>query len=199
MRRLQTLHGRMVLALLVALVPHSAGAADWMLVPFMGLKFGSGTVLDLGANLEQATDEATIAVGVSTALLSDGWLGVEGDFGLIPGFFQKGNRDLVSNSYVTAYSGNAVLTLPVRVTRESLRPYFVSGLGVMHASAKDVLNAFPVKGTVTGLTLGGGAIGLLSGKFGLRFDLRYQRSLGSGGSIEQLRFWRASVGVIRRF
>ena len=91
------------------------------------------------------------------------------------------------------------------LTRESLRPYLVGGLGMMHASSNDVADIFSFRSNFLGLSLGGGAIGLVTPRTGFRFDLRQFRSLSpedaapttAGGT--KLSFWRASVGIVIRY
>jgi hypothetical protein len=98
-----------------------------------------------------------------------------------------------------------MLALPLSVTRESLRPYVVSGLGWMHASAGDLIGFSPVNNDFLALSLGVGAVGFLTDVTGLRFDLRYVKSVSSGdtsnlnpGEVARLQFWRATVGFVIR-
>jgi hypothetical protein len=55
------------------------------------------------------------------------------------------------------------------------------------------------------LSVGGGAVGFVTAVTGLRFDLRYIRSVSSAdesalnpGEIVTLHFWRATVGLVFR-
>ena len=55
-----------------------------------------------------------------------------------------------------------------------------------------------------GLQLGGGAIGFVSNRLAVRFDLRNIRTLTRGTHVRgerdwKLSFWRASIGVAIRY
>ena len=74
----------------------------------------------------------------------------------------------------------------------------------MHASANDQIQLNPVNNDYLALTTGVGAIGFLTDVVGVRFDLRRIRSVSSADTsaisndIAQLRFWRATLGVVFR-
>jgi hypothetical protein len=181
----------------------SASAQNFLIVPFLGATFaGDSSFL---ADLEQGASESASALGASFMVLGPGWVGVEGDFGWVPGFFERGDRPLVvPGSYVIGLTGNVVLTLPLSMTRESLRPYFVGGGGFMHAEAREQLSVFTIRSTMPAVTIGGGAIGFLSDTVGVRFDLRYQRSLGEGDEVvvsggPRVKFWRLGIGLVLRY
>lgn len=189
-----------IVALLLALLPVPA-RADWLLVPFLGLTFGGGTSL---VDLEAAAGTTKTTVGGSVMVVSDGILGLEADVAFVPGFFERGERGLVTDSRVTTAGGNLILALPLDVTRESLRPYVVVGGGVMHATASDILNVLNVRSWMPSMTVGVGAVGFVSDMTGVRFDLRYTRSLGEGDDLivtegPRLRMWRGSLGFVVRF
>ena len=87
-----------------------------------------------------------------------------------------------------------MLAAPLALTRESLRPYVVGGIGWMDAWAQDQLMAFPVDCDLTALNVGGGAIGMLSNRAGLRFDLRRFKGIaGSSPSCATLSTARGST------
>jgi hypothetical protein len=180
-----------------------AHAQDLLLIPYLGFTFGGGS--SLFADLEGGSSESASAVGGSVALLGSGILGVEGDIGYIPGFFERGEAQLFfPGSFVTSLTGSVILTLPLTITRESLRPYAVAGGGVMWGEGQDVLSVFPIQSTMPAVVFGGGAIGFLSNTVGVRFDLRYLRSLGAGddeiaGTGARVRFWRGSVGLVLKY
>ena len=92
-------------------------------------------------------------------------------------------RTLGSRTY--ALMGNVVLATPRSL--ESLRPAAVlsGGLGLIHASAEDQLDLLAYRLNLLGLNVGGGAVGFLSDRVGLRFDLRYFRNI-SGVPEEDL-------------
>jgi hypothetical protein len=57
---------------------------------------------------------------------------------------------------------------------------------------------------LSAFNVGGGAVGMLSRRTGVRWDLRYLRGIGSaegGGTLTggaQLSYWRASMAVVIR-
>ncbi len=176
-------------------------SADIFVSPFIGLKFkGDTNELDL----ENGAGETKPTLGISGVVVSDKGLGVELEFGYSSRFFERADRALVTRSGVTTVTGNVLLAAPLSITRESLRPYVVGGLGWMHASANDILAFGPVSNDFLGLTLGAGAVGFIGDVTGLRFDLRYLKSLTSGdtsnvsGDRARLSFWRATIGVVFR-
>ncbi len=191
-----------LLALLLS-APASARAQDLLLMPYLGFTFAGGS--SLLADLEGGAGETASAIGASVGLLGSGWLGIEADVAHVPGFFERGERELVlRGSFVTSLTGSALVTLPVRITRESLRPYLVVGGGWLRAEARDAVSSFPIRSTMPVVTAGGGAIGYLSTLVGVRFDLRYLRSLGVGDDIviqtgPRVRYWRGSVGLVFRY
>lgn len=181
----------------------TAAEAGWIITPFIGLKFAGKTNF---VDLEKGAGETKVTLGGSVGLLSDGVFGLEADFGYSPRFFQgAGSTGLVTRSNVTTFMGNVIVAAPLRVTRESLRPYAVGGLGLMHAGIDDVLHVFKVNSNLLGLVVGGGAIGPLTNTASLRFDLRYFKNLSKadgpllGFGATQLSFWRATAGVTLRY
>jgi hypothetical protein len=194
---------RLLAAALVAVLAVPAAArADIFVSPFVGLKFkGDTNDLDLG----NGAADAKLSVGVSTVLLADRGLGFEAELGHNPRFFERGASDLaVTRSGVTTLFGNVMLALPISITRESLRPYAVGGLGWIHASANDQIGFNAVSNDFLGLALGVGAIGFVSDTTGLRFDLRYFKSVSSADISEttlesaRIGFWRATIGLVFR-
>ena len=192
-----------LLALLLLAAPAPARAQDLIVIPYLGFTFAGGS--SLFADLEGGAGETASALGASVSLVGSGLLGVEADIGYVPGFFERGERQIVvPGSYVTTLTGSVMLTLPLSVTRESLRPYIVAGGGLLHAEARDIQSVFPIRSTMPAVTLGGGAVGFLSNSVGVRFDLRYLRSLGQGddliaGEGPRVRYWRGSVGLVLRY
>ena len=189
-----------------AAFPSSANA-DLYFSPFIALKFGGETTLldvDAVAGSNDAADKAKkVTWGGGVMWLRSGVLGVEGEVALTPGYFQ-GDPSRVLSSRVTTLLGNVVLAAPLSLTRESLRPYLSAGWGLMRATS----NIPPELGlaysrNLSAFNLGGGVIGMLSRRTGLRWDLRYLRGIGSregdtltGGA--RLTYWRASMAVVIR-
>ena len=187
--------------LLFTLFP-SVASADWIFAPFIGATFaGSTTVHDP----EQGASSAHLLIGGSAGWWSTGIIGLEGDFSDVPRFFETDNL-VVSSSNVITLGGNVVVAAPLSVTRESLRPYLVGGLSWMHLSIEEGVNVFPelfgARNSLA-LNLGGGAIGFISPRTGVRFEVRQFRSLERGENLNGerqslLSFWRATVGVVIR-
>ena len=190
--------------LLVALAPVAeARAADWMFTPFIGASFGTETsflILETGA-----ASSTQLIFGGSAALLSRGVFGVEADYAYAPRFFERDNRaGNITGSNVNTLSGSAIFAVPLSVTRESLRPYLIAGMGLMHAAVQDAVNFSDIRENMLGYNVGGGAIGLISPRTGFRFEIRHFRSVENapnaltGEDSARLRFWRATVGVVIR-
>jgi len=184
------------------LLPASNAAADWLFTPFLGGTFAPQIPI---VNLEQSAGTTKVVVGGSTALLSDGIFGIEGDFGYSPRFFERSSQFLNAGSNVMIFLGNVVVALPLSVTRESLRPYAVGGIGLIHAAAAAlVVQELDIDRNLLGYDLGGGAIGMFDPNVGVRFDLRrFQTVHELENQLTQQRshlsFWRATVGVTIRY
>jgi opacity protein-like surface antigen len=201
-----SLLARLAAAALLIVAPASTASADWLFTGFLGSTFkGSTTHLDL----EGGVGANQVIYGASVGWLSRSIIGIEAEFAYSPRFFETDNRaGTVTGSHVTTLMGNVLLTLPLSVTRESLRPYVIGGAGMLqngYAASLDFVNEFDTQErNVFGVNMGGGAIGFVSPDVGVRFDLRYTRSLLRGTNpltgVEgtQLRFWRATFGVTFR-
>ena len=99
-----------------------------------------------------------------------------------------------------ALMGNVVLTTPARWSRHGLRPFISGGVGLLHASQMNVAN-LPVNSNLFGFNVGGGAVGFITNRTGLRFDLRYFSNLrrddeGLAFGRVRLSYWNAGVGVV---
>jgi opacity protein-like surface antigen len=176
--------------------------ADFLITPFIGSAFGGNTTLldlDIGA-----ASSKHWTFGGSAAWLSDHVLGVEADFAMVPGFFENSEgTGLITGSRVTTLTGNVLAAMPLSISRESLRPYVSGGLGLIRATAEDLIG-LNESGDWLGLQVGGGAIGLITERAGVRFDLRHSRALSRdttlrGDRTSKLSFWRATVGVTLRY
>ena len=187
--------------------------AEWQFSPFLGYTFnGSTTLLDFGRITDQtANDEPHVDFGGSVRLIGAGPIGVEGYYLHTPGFFDAKQFDItlprILNSRTYAMMGNVVLTTPRAWNRYGLRPSLSGGLGLIHAAAKDQNDVFPFALNLWGMNVGGGAVGFLSDRVGVRFDLRYFRNI-KGVPLEDLEvpvtlgepvrlsYWSASIGVV---
>jgi hypothetical protein len=177
-------------------------SADVIITPFVGKTFGAQQTFTLAAS----TDKQSWILGGSAAWLSDNLFGAEIDFGYAPRFFTSNQALLRGSNTVVSITGNVLLAVPVVVTRDSLRPYVSAGMGLLHAGVDDAasLNT-DVLSNFTAISVGGGAIGFLSPRTGVRFDLRHVRSVtrgmnpATGEGEPRLGFWRATIGVALRY
>jgi hypothetical protein len=195
---------RSVLTAILLLATPSLARADFFVTPFAGIKFGGSTSI---VDLELAAGEKKLVLGVSAAMIDAGIIGYEVEFGNMADYF--GNEEIASStpllkpgSYVNDLSANLLLLLPPGATRGGLRPYGVVGGGLIHAAAEDILELFQVRRTVPAITLGGGAIGLLTTNVGVRFDFRHLRSLSTDAPVgivgRRISYSRFTVGLLLR-
>lgn len=167
-----------------------------------GLTFKGHTTL---IDFDSAATKRHTALGGAVGWLSDGVFGVEAIGLWVPGFFQTGTSDLIEQSRVMSLMGNVVVTAPRRWTEYSLRPFVSGGVGVVRAKSIDRLRVLPFDATFNSVNVGGGAVGFLTQRTGVRFDLRYYRTMRGQpdeefaiGGEPRLRFMTASIGVVLR-
>ena len=193
-----------ILFVLLALAPREA-SADWLITPFIGTAFGGETTLIV---LGPGQVPKKFTFGISAALLSDRVLGLEAGVSQVPGFFSSADPLALlktKSSRVTTLDGSLIVAAPLSVTRESLRPYLIGGLGLMQAKSDDALSIFPINQNFLSVNVGGGAIGLLTPRTGVRFEIRhFKAASGANGplpraGLSRLSFWRASVGLTVRY
>src|SRR4029079_818628 len=123
-----------------------------------------------------------LTLGVTALKLDDHILGYEVTFASVAGYFQSGDssfRLIKAGSYVVDLTGNLVISLPPGATGGGLRPYAVIGGGMIHARSEDFFEVATVRRTVAALNLGVGATGMFTNNVGVRFDLRYLKSLST--------------------
>ena len=177
-------------------------AADRQIRPFIGATFGGGTTF---VDPEDAVGNPNLAIGASAVFLGEVF-GAEVDIADAPGFFESGDRHLVILSRVTTISGNVVVAAPHRLTEYSLRPYFVGGAGLMRVRTTTAFNVFDVSTVIPALDVGVGAVGFLTNRVGVCWDVRRFQSVGdntaSGGlsfGEQHLSFWRAAMAAVIRY
>jgi Outer membrane protein beta-barrel domain len=188
----------LTMCVLILALPRAAGA-EWHFTPMIGETFlGRTSIVDL----EAATDKHHKNLGGSVALLGKGVLGVEGLVVWTPGFFQTGDQGLLKKSRTLTLMGNVMVTAPRRWTEYTLRPFVSGGFGLLNVSKTEVHDVLPASANMSGYNIGGGAIGFLSKRTGVRFDVRYYNNIGSSETASfgpaKLRFMTASVGVVLR-
>jgi len=203
-----TRHARFRVAVFLALCLAGSVAdarADWLFTPFVGTTFGGETVF---LDFEGAVPAKHWIYGGSVSRISDRVFGIEAEFTWVPGLFDgEGSLNLVQSNWVTGLFGNVIAAVPLAVSRDSLRPYLVGGLGLVHIRREDsaALGLDEDTSNSLGLQVGGGALGMISARTGLRFDLRHVRTLSRGANqltgerASKLSFWRATVGVTFRY
>ena len=204
--RLLTLCG-----LLTACAPARA-VAEWQLAPFVGLAFAGDT------NLILTEVERHWNFGGTARLVGAGPLGVETVFLYVPGAFRSLELvpislpadETINKSRSIALMGNLVLTTPRTWNEYGLRPYVSGGFGLMHAWHDDAV-ALPEPANVPAYNVGGGAVGFLTERVGLRFDLRFFRTLPPGKEPDvttlittdsrrlRIRYWTGTVGVVFKY
>ena len=194
-----------VLCCLALVLSSRPAAAEWHLAPMAGLTmFGDTSVVDL----DQGTSRRHMNVGGAVSWLSRGLFGIEAIGTWTPRFFEGERRSISPTPAVTSRTngtvslmGNVLVTLPQRWTEYGLRPFVSAGFGLLHANKPDAV--FPVKLDALGFNVGGGAVGFLSARTGVRFDLRYHTTLNrseqapSFGAVH-LRYVTAQVGLVFR-
>lgn len=194
---------RRVLALAFLLLLPARSQADWLITPFVGTTFSPSTNILFAS---QAGNKK-FTFGGSYGFLTDGLLGIEASVAHIPRYFEtRSGTNIFVSSGMTTLDGNFILAVPQAITGYSLRPYAVAGVGQMHAGAKGALNQLASFDTdQLALNVGGGAIGMLSNRTGVRFDVRNYRNLKPDDSADtisgsiRISFWRASFGVVIRY
>jgi hypothetical protein len=194
-----------VIGLLFVLSPRVADA-DWIFAPFIGTTFAGSTALP---DLDQGASSSQLIFGGSAGLWTSGILGVEGDFSYAPRYFESDDPfGVITGSNVFTLGGNVVIATPVSISRESLRPYLIGGLGWMHVSIDELTSVLPellgrARNSVA-LNFGGGVVGFISPRTGVRFEVRHFRSLEheeaflTRESESLLSFWRVTGGVVIR-
>ncbi len=194
--------GALMVAVVLAAAPARA-QTDRQMRAFIGATFaGDSTFVDL--TKENAPSHAHATVGVQAAWLGD-IVGVDVDFAHTPGFFTGGQANLVVSSSVTTLTGGLVIATPRRFSEYALRLYFVGGGGIMLVRENSP-PVFDISEGVPAVDLGVGALGFLTNKVGLSWELRRFQRVGGppplkGNTVapEHLSFWRAHMAVVIRY
>jgi len=151
-------------------------------------------------------------------LLGEGVIGAEALVMFVPGFFETARTPLstdvrrveLDSSRTIAAMANVVLTTPRKWTEYGLRPFVSGGFGALRSSetfqniAVTPVVLLPVDVGMAGFNIGGGAVGFLTNRTGVRFDLRYYSSLRDTDQgpqaigLARLHYMTASVGLVIR-
>jgi hypothetical protein len=182
-------------------------AADWHFTPFLGVTLGGSTTFNDPENVltGKKFGRKHVVVGGSVTRLWRGPLGIEGLVAYVPGIFDREDLALVTGSRSIAAMGNVVVTIPRAWSEYGLRPFVSGGFGVLHVAKTDLLAALPIRRNALGYNVGGGAVGPITERTGVRFEARvfsYVRSadpVGVSVDRENFSFWTATVGVVFRY
>jgi len=189
------------LAVLVLLASVTSASAEWFITPFLGVKFAGDTNFP---DLEQGAGSTKLTLGAAAGIVGEGLFGVETELGYSPRFFERSNGSLIARSNVLTLMGNVIITAPRSLTGYSLRPFVSGGGGLIHVGIQDVADILSVSENLFGINVGGGAVGVLTPRTSMRFDLRYFKSVSNGDAENVvvagpgISFWRASVGLAIR-
>jgi hypothetical protein len=192
---------RMIWLLMAALLATPVNAsAELFAVPFMGVKFGGSTSI---VDLEFAADKTKFTLGGAIMNIDEGLFGYEASFGYVLGYFDGDKNYVATGNFVVDGTASAIFLVPPRLTGYGLRPYAQAGAGLVHAQVVDDFRVFQVRRTMPVVTVGAGAVGLFTNNVGLRFDVRYFRSLTTDdGSLRtvgrRISFSRFTVGLFLR-
>src|SRR5581483_677570 len=168
---------------------------------FLGAAFAGNTSF-VDATKQDAPGRAHLAVGAQAAWLGE-ILGVDVDVADVPGFFQSPSSYLVTSSRVTTIAGDAVVALPRRWAEYSLRLYFLGGGGIMrvHEESPETPPVVNVSRVTPMIDYGFGALGFLTRRVGLSWELRRFQLVGGSADLpalnglsfgpERLSYWRA--------
>jgi hypothetical protein len=186
---------------LVTLARATPARAEWFITPFVGVKFAGDTNFP---DLEQGAGSTKLTFGAAAGVVGEGFFGVETELGYSPRFFERSNGSLIARSNVLTLMGNVIITAPRSLTGYSLRPFVSGGGGLIHVGIQDVADILSVSENLFGINVGGGAVGGLTPRTSVRFDLRFFKSVTNGDAENVvvagpgISFWRASVGLAIR-
>ena len=170
--------------------------AQWVATPY------------LGVNVAGDVETGKGGPGGSIGYVGDP-LGFEFDFQLFKHFFK--DADVASlvpdpradlDTDARSFMGNVVV--PIRIPgAANVRPYGTAGLGLIRAVFETAYDLADTDQNNLGFNVGGGVIYSLSGRVGLRGDLRSFRVLvdentREGGVFRDYGFWRVTIGVTLR-
>ena len=174
---------------------------------FLGATFAGDTSF-ADTTGQDVASRAHLAIGAQAAWVGE-IFGVDVDVADAPGFFQSPTSYLVTSSRVTTVTGDAIVALPRRWAEYSLRLYFVGGGGIMRVheeSAESPTPAVSVSRVKPAVDFGFGALGFLTNRVGLSWELRRFQLVGGSTELsgltfgtERLSYWRAHMAVVVRY
>lgn len=191
---------RLIAAAVLALfmfAPATPARADVVLTPYVGSLFGG----DLSGN--------TAAFGANAAFMGGGIFGAEIGFNYAPEFVKAtvNNDDIAQMSLM----GNLIVGIPIGSSDEPghVRPYVTGGGGLFRISSAESQFFDRVTSNDFALNFGGGVMTFFNEHIGVRFDVRYFRTLTDSDSqsgiddvdfdLGDLNFWKWDVGAAFKF
>jgi hypothetical protein len=187
-----------LVAITLAPVP---ARADVLFIPFFGVNFGG----DSGREFSEAFDTSQFNWGASIAFMGGGVFGFEGDFGFSPDFYGKTE---VGGSNAFTATGNLVLGIPFGGQQGfGVRPYGLVGAGLLKSASDFGTAIADIDESNVTWSAGGGVLVFFGTSAGIRFDVRYFRTLDDleilglpdaqlPGKVD---FTRGSLGLVLRF
>jgi len=182
------------LAVLVSMSLASEAAAQSFISPFLGYNFGGDSGCPEVANCENKTRNLGVSFGTLGKVA-----GVEAEFSFIDSFFGETPG---SSSNVLTFMGNVMIAPKFGM----VHPYVLAGLGVLKTHAEfNTAGILATDNNHLGWDVGGGIIGFLGPRVGLRGDVRYFHAfqnleiLGLAIADTKLDFGRLSGGLIFKF
>ncbi len=181
--------------------------AEWQLTPLIGFTFkGDTTLVSETADFTTAASKRHWNFGGSVVLIGSWPVGVEALVLYTPGFLEQ-DLGVLQASRTTAVMGNLVLATPRSWNEYGLRPFVSGGFGLLRTSAQDPpVDLWEKPVNLFGFNIGGGAVGFITDRTGLRFDLRYFRHVRPADAIAgisfgdiELKYWNAAVGFVIRY
>ena len=200
------LPGALILASLLLLSSATAAPAQWLVTPYGGVTWGTSATFNDAALSYDDEFAARTSLGAAAGWRS-GPLVLEFDFGYLPQLFanRTANDDFeFGSSRVLTLMANGLYSAPFHVV--GLQPYGAAGIGMIRTHINDQLELFTVESSNTAFNIGGGVTKPLGGRYGLRADARYFRTIQEklperevDVTIGALKFWRFTGGVTIRF
>ncbi len=182
-------------------------SAEWHFTPFVGMTLGGTTTFPDLENIRAGKQFARkhLVFGGSVTRFWRGPLGFEGLFTYVPGIFDRDDLAIFEGSHTLALMGNAVVTIPRAWSEHGLRPFASGGFGLLQVSQTYPQDLFVIRRNVLGYNFGGGAVGPITDRTGIRFEARrfsYVKSAAIEGESldrENISYWTATVGVVFRY
>ena len=182
---------------LFILAPAAPARADVVLTPYVGSLFGG----DLSGN--------TASFGANAAFMGGGIFGAELGFNYAPEFVKASvnNDDIAQMSLM----GNLIVGIPIGGSDQPghLRPYLTGGAGLFRVSSAESQFFDSVSSNDFALNFGGGVMAFFTEHVGVRFDVRYFRTLTDDDpqsgiddinfELGDLNFWKWDVGAAFKF